>query len=213
MKAAGGQGRPGRDNGLLARAIVFGGELAVLLTASCVKCFTSRMTKKHLDPEIAGRFDAAANLLNKSRELWTEGYRLTLLLLPEVVRSSSKSSAARSLGITRPTVDKWLAVADQQQGRTATTTTTQVTDISRHLDLTAIYGDFATDFDTDGVQADYLAAFQAAAQDVVSSVTIAANGMVFCDIADTETALHIDWCEIADSIDIDPILDAHERTP
>jgi len=71
--------------------------------------------------------------------------------------------------------------------------TTPVTDISEYLDLTAVYGDYAADFDTAAVQADYLAAIQDAAQQIAPSVTVHANGIVFAAIEYADAARDIDW--------------------
>jgi hypothetical protein len=91
-------------------------------------------------------------------------------------------------------------------------TTTQITDISALLDLTAVYGDHADDFDTDAVQDEYVAALQDAAAEFAPSITVHANGMVFADVAETDAAREIDWDELADGIDLSAIMGRHDIT-
>ena len=90
------------------------------------------------------------------------------------------------------------------------TTTTQIASIREILDLTAIYNGYEDDYNAAGVLNDYLKALQAAAQAIAPSVTIHLNGLVIASIEDADAAREIDFRELADSIDITPILAAHE---
>lgn len=88
------------------------------------------------------------------------------------------------------------------------TTTTQITNIDRLLDLSGYVNDFVDDYDMGAVRRDYV---QAIEDDVPNGITICFNGDVIAELEVAETARDIDWEEITDRIDIDEILERHER--
>lgn len=93
-----------------------------------------------------------------------------------------------------------------------TTTTTQIATI----DVTVPaewYGDFAADFDTEAIDAEYQDALQAAAREIAPSITVHANGMIIADIEDADAARAIDWRALAEQIDVSKIAQRHERNP
>jgi hypothetical protein len=90
-------------------------------------------------------------------------------------------------------------------------TTTEITNIADMLDLSAVYGDFSDDFDTDGVQNAYVEALQEAARVIAPSVTVHFNGMVIAEVTDADAARSINWLGLDNGIDITPILAAHQR--
>ena len=69
------------------------------------------------------------------------------------------------------------------------------------------YGDFASDFDTEAIDAEVLAQLNILTPEGVS---VAANGMVFATIEAADEAREIDWRELLDQIDVDAIMIKHE---
>lgn len=107
----------------------------------------------------------------------------------------------------RDVILQWLS-------RTAPTTTTiEVTEISRLLDLSGVYGASVRDFDTDAIARDYLAAVNNAAQAIIPSVSVHANGTVTTALDDAERAREVDWREVTEAIDLAEIMLRHETTP
>lgn len=100
-------------------------------------------------------------------------------------------------------------------------TTTTIADIDHLLDLTDYVGDWAGDYDMDAVRGAYIDAIQA---QLPKEVTVLSNGEVLaeCDMhfnlaGDWSGVPHdedgdIDWDAIVEGIDIDAILERHERT-
>lgn len=88
-------------------------------------------------------------------------------------------------------------------------TTTEITNVSQMLDLSDWYGDFAGDFDTEAVRAEYVAALNAAAG---AGVYVTASGIVYAELEDADRACDIDWRELADSIDLDAIAQRHDKS-
>lgn len=87
-------------------------------------------------------------------------------------------------------------------------TTTEITNISRLLDLGDVYGEHAADFDTEAVLRDYVAALNDAAGD---GVYVTAAGIVYAELDQADRARNIDWKMLADDVDLTPILDRHAR--
>ena len=73
------------------------------------------------------------------------------------------------------------------------------------------YGDYADDYDIDAINDEYLAAIEAAAQEVVPSITVCRNGQIFVDITEVDLVDDLDWDEIYESIDHASIVNRHER--
>jgi hypothetical protein len=100
-------------------------------------------------------------------------------------------------------------------------TTTQHANIAHRLYLGDYVGEFADDYDMDAVHTDYIAAIQAL---LPEGVTLLSNGdvLVECDMhfnsdVDWSTVPHnedglVDWSELVDSVNIDAILERHDRT-
>lgn len=87
-------------------------------------------------------------------------------------------------------------------------TTTEITNIAHLLELDAYYGDYADDYDTDAIRADYVDALNDLAGD---GVIVTASGLVYADLDYADQARDIDWRELAESIDLDPIAFKHAR--
>lgn len=73
-----------------------------------------------------------------------------------------------------------------------------------------IYGGFADQFDTSGVQADFVDALEALARVRVPSIYLARNGQVFVDLTDVDRALEIDWDDLKEEVDFESILIRNE---
>jgi hypothetical protein len=71
------------------------------------------------------------------------------------------------------------------------------------------YGGFVYDYDAEAIQSDFVAAINVVARKIVPSLTVARNGMVFCDTEDADRAREINWAEIMDEINLVPLLDLH----
>jgi hypothetical protein len=90
-------------------------------------------------------------------------------------------------------------------------TTIVITEISRYLDLSDVYEAVGDLYDTDAIMADYIAAINAAARQIVPGLAVLNNGEVIIDTEnDIETAREIDWHGLIYSIDITPFLEAHD---
>lgn len=71
------------------------------------------------------------------------------------------------------------------------------------------YGDYVDDYNHNAIRTDYQQAVQAA---LPEGVYLMANGMVFAEEDAVDAAYGIDWSEIAESVDIDEIIQRHDRT-
>ena len=89
-------------------------------------------------------------------------------------------------------------------------TTTVVTNIASLLDLSALFGDFAADFDVNAIHSQYVLALQDAARPIVPSVIVCHNGDVIADADEADAAREIDWTELADGIDMGSRLEAFD---
>lgn len=88
-------------------------------------------------------------------------------------------------------------------------TTTQITNIASLLDLTDAAGDFLDDFDMDAVHADYLAEVNLS---LPTGIDVLANGDVIADLDRADFAREIDWKELTDNIDTEPIFERCDQT-
>ena len=89
------------------------------------------------------------------------------------------------------------------------TTTTQITNIAHLLDLTDYVNDFADDYDMDAVHRDYV---QAVEDSVFDGITICLNGDVIAELRMAGIARDIDWGDIVEGVDIDSILQRHDKS-
>lgn len=89
------------------------------------------------------------------------------------------------------------------------TTTTQITNIAHLLDLTDYAGDYIADYDMAAVHADYLKAIQ---RELPAGITLHANGDVIATLARADRARGLHWRALANSIDVAPIFERHDRT-
>jgi|GEM_PF-564703 len=87
-------------------------------------------------------------------------------------------------------------------------TSTPITNIADLFDLSAYAGDFIGDYDMPAVTRAYISAIGDLAPD---GVLVFANGDVIAELDVADEARHINWKELADSIDVAPIFRAHER--
>lgn len=85
------------------------------------------------------------------------------------------------------------------------TTTTQVTNISDKLDLTAFAGDFITEYDIDAVHRDYVSEL---ACKLPEGITLCNNGDVIADVELADDARDLDWDYLASLV---PVADIFER--
>lgn len=69
------------------------------------------------------------------------------------------------------------------------------------------YGDYASDYDTDAINADVCDALNAL---LPEGVSIARNGMVFAELDAADVARGLDFAELLESIDVDSIVIRHE---
>jgi len=98
-------------------------------------------------------------------------------------------------------------------------TTTEVTNISQLLDLSAALGDYASEYDTDAIVADYVQALLAALDEMgrvhgtagAAGVYVTRSGVVYADVDQAERAREIDWRELAEQVDFAAIAKRHER--
>lgn len=88
------------------------------------------------------------------------------------------------------------------------TATTQVTDIPELLDLSSYTADHTSEYDLDAVRRDYADALSRAAG---PGVHVAVNGCVYATEAAAARARAVDWQALAGSVDVDAILERHER--
>lgn len=84
-------------------------------------------------------------------------------------------------------------------------TTTQITTVD--LDISALAGEFADEFDWPAIRRAYAEALAAASG--VPTLVIATNGDVYVDVEHADAARAVDWRELDERIDGEAILDAH----
>lgn len=88
-------------------------------------------------------------------------------------------------------------------------TTTQVMDLSEHLDLRSVYGELVDAFDADAVRADLVAAYAAAAGD---GIHITSSGVVYADLDQVDRAREIQWDDLLDEAQLTAIAQRHNQT-
>mgnify|MGYP001559894208 CR=1 FL=1 len=88
-------------------------------------------------------------------------------------------------------------------------TTTQITNITHLLDLTAYAGDFIADYDMDAVHTDYVSMLNC---DLPVGIDLYANGDVIAQVELADQARDIDWKAFVDDRDAAPIFERHDRT-
>lgn len=89
-------------------------------------------------------------------------------------------------------------------------TTTQVMNIAHLLDLTDYVNEFADDYDMEAVHRDYVRAVE---NSVFDGITVCLNGDVIAELRMVGIARAIDWEAIVDGVDIDAILQRHDKRP
>jgi len=87
-------------------------------------------------------------------------------------------------------------------------TTTLITELPRQeLDLSGYAGDFADDFDMAEVQADYVSLINSR---LPHGVTLHANGQVYATVEMADRAREINWRDLLNGLDVEPIFERHE---
>jgi hypothetical protein len=87
-------------------------------------------------------------------------------------------------------------------------TTTQITNIAQYLDLTAYAGDFVEDYDMDAVHADYVSLINC---DLPDGITLCRNGDVIAEVELADQAREIDWSDLTNERNVEPIFERHQR--
>lgn len=91
------------------------------------------------------------------------------------------------------------------------TTTTEITSIEHLLHVPDEYfAEFADDFDRDAIDAEFLDELDRLAGD---GITVTASGLVFAEVGEpADRARELDWEALAEEVDVDAIVQRHDRT-
>jgi len=86
--------------------------------------------------------------------------------------------------------------------------TTFIVELSPHqLDLSGYAGDFADDYDMDAVRADFISLINCELPDGIS---LCANGQVYATLDQADNARDIDWSDVCNRLNVEPIFERHE---
>jgi hypothetical protein len=88
-------------------------------------------------------------------------------------------------------------------------TTTHITNIAHMLDLTDYAGDFIDDYDMATVHADYVSMLNC---DLPDGITLHANGDVIAELPLADQARDIDWADLTNERNVQPIFERHDLT-
>jgi hypothetical protein len=96
----------------------------------------------------------------------------------------------------------------RRRGINPSRTTTLITELPRQeLDLSGYAGDFADDYDMTEVHADYVSLINSR---LPHGVTLHANGQVYATVEMANRAREINWHDLLNGLDVQPIFERHE---